>query len=428
MGYIEIEGGRPLSGQVRVQGSKNAALPVLAATILNPGRTVLHHCPRIRDVEAMLDILENLGCKTGWEEDTLWVDAGSLASFTILRNHAERMRSSITLLGSLLGRMRQACIPYPGGCVIGERPINLHLDGLKKMGAEFWESEGQVQARCRELKGDRLVLRFPSVGATENLLLAAVLAKGTTWIIGAAREPEILELCRFLVSMGAKIEGAGSSCIRITGVKRLHDTEYTIVSDRIVAGTYLCAAAACGGEAALSQAPVSQLRGMFPVLWKMGARLYMEGDALVIRAPERCRGVRHIETAPYPGFPTDLQSPLLAALCRARGISTLRENIFEARFKIVEELRSMGAYIRVEGNTAVVEGREHLQGGILTARELRGGAALCIAAACARGSSRVYGCEYIMRGYENVIGDLKNLGVVVRYIPDGIPTECIRDK
>ncbi len=415
MDYIEIEGGRPLSGQVCIQGSKNAALPILAAAILNPGRTVLHHCPRIRDVEAMLEILQNLGCQTGWEEDTLWVDAGSLTSFTILRDHAEKMRSSITLLGSLLGRMKQACIPYPGGCVIGERPIDLHLEGLKKMGVEFLEDEGQVKARCRELLGDRLVLRFPSVGATENLLLAAVLAKGTTWIVGAAREPEILELCRFLISMGAKIEGAGSSRIRVTGVKALHDTEYTIVSDRIVAGTYLCAAAACGGEAALYKAPASQLKGMFPILWKMGAKLHMEGDALVICAPERCQAVKRIETAPYPGFPTDLQSPLMAALCRAKGISSLRENIFEARFKIVEELRSMGAHIRVEKNIAFIQGTEHLEGGTLYARELRGGAALCIAAACARGSSRIYGCEYIFRGYENMIGDLKDLGVVVRY-------------
>ncbi len=414
MEYLQIEGGRPLKGQVRIQGSKNAALPILAAAVLNPGKTILHRCPRIRDVEAMLDILKNLGCKVAWERDTVCIDARGLASYTISREHAKQMRSSITLLGSLLGRTGQAYIPYPGGCVIGERPIDLHIAGLKKMGVEFPESPEGVEARCSRLKGDRLVLGFPSVGATENLLQAAVLAEGTTWIFGAAREPEILELCRFLNSMGAKIAGAGTSRIRITGVKKLHDTEYTIAADRIVAGTYLCAAVACGGEAALLGAPVSHMQGMFPVFWKMGARLHLEGEALVIQAPGRCFGVSGIETLPYPGFPTDLQSPLMAALCRTRGMSSIRENIFEARFKIVEELRSMGARIRVEKNRAFIQGVENLQGGNLYARELRGGAALCVAAACAQGQSRIYDCRYILRGYENVTGDLKNLGIMVQ--------------
>lgn len=414
MEYLEIEGGRTLKGQVRIQGSKNAALPILAAAILHPGRTVLHRCPRIQDVEAMLDILGSLGCRAGWEGDALWIDAGGLSSYTVSQDHAKRMRSSITLLGSLLGRTGQACIPYPGGCVIGARPIDLHIAGLRKMGVEFPESREEVRARCSRLKGDRLVLGFPSVGATENLLLAAVLAEGTTWITGAAREPEILELCRFLNSMGAKITGAGTSRIQVTGVARLHDTEYTIAADRIVAGTYLCAAAACGGEAVLLDAPVSHMQGIFPVFRKMGVRLRTEADALVIKAPERCLAVSGVETAPYPGFPTDLQSPLMAALCRARGISGIRENIFEARFKIVEELRSMGARIQVEKNRACIRGVARLQGGTLYARELRGGAALCVAAACAEGKSRICDCRYIYRGYENVAGDLKNLGIVVQ--------------
>lgn len=414
MEYLEIEGGKPLSGQVRIQGSKNAALPILSAAILNPGRTVLHHCPRIRDVEEMCRILGHLGCRTDWEGESLIIDAGTLDSFVISKYHAEKMRSSITLLGSLLGRMGQACIPYPGGCVIGERPIDLHLKGLERMGVAVKKTEEQVEAKSTGLQGARIFLRFPSVGATENLLLAAVLAQGTTWIEGAAREPEILELCRFLTAMGAQIEGAGERRIRITGVDRLHDAEYTIASDRIVAGTYLMAAAACGGEAALLQAPLSHMQGILPVLRGMGAELFMEPDVLVIRAPERCQGIPSLHTAPYPGFATDMQSPLLAALCRAEGTSRLTENVFEARFKIVEELKAMGAHIRIDKNTAVIEGVPTLKGCQVEAKELRGGAALCIAAASAEGTSRIYGCQYIFRGYENIIGDLKSLGIMIQ--------------
>ncbi|MCI9134630.1 MAG: UDP-N-acetylglucosamine 1-carboxyvinyltransferase [Lachnospiraceae bacterium] len=414
MEYLEIEGGKPLCGQVRIQGSKNAALPILSAAILNRGRTVLHHCPRIQDVKEMCKILTELGCRIGWEGDSLWIQADTLDSFVISKYHAEKMRSSITLLGSLLGRLGQACIPYPGGCVIGERPIDLHLKGLEQMGVQVKRTEEQVEAQSTGIQGARIFLSFPSVGATENLLLAAVLAQGTTWIEGAAREPEILELCRFLEAMGACIEGAGESCIRVMGVKELHDAEYTIASDRIVAGTYLMAAAACGGEAALLQAPLSHMQEILPVLRGMGASFTIEPDMLVIRAPERCRRVENLHTAPYPGFATDMQSPLLAALCRAEGTSRLTENVFEARFKIVEELQAMGAQIHVENNTAVVQGVSQLQGCNVEAKELRGGAALCIAAASARGTSRIYGCQYIFRGYEDIIGDLKSLGIVIQ--------------
>ena len=415
MEYLEIEGGRPLSGQVCIQGSKNAALPILSAAILHGGRSVLHHCPRIRDVEEMQKILRELGCHTGWEGEALWIDASSLDSFVISKKHAEKMRCSITLLGSLLGRLGQAVIPYPGGCVIGERPIDLHLQGLREMGVSFTQGEELVEARCGKLTGTRISLRFPSVGATENLILAAVLAQGDTWILGAAQEPEILELCSFLNALGAKISGAGTPSIRITGVKELHDGEYTIASDRIVAGTYLMAAAACGGQAALLRAPVSHMQGMFPVLHRMGVELSREPGALVVRGPKRCRSVTEIHTAPHPGFPTDMQSPLMAALCGADGVSRITETIFEARFKIVEELRSMGAQIQVEDHTAVITGARKLSGCCVKARELRGGAALCIAAASAQGVTRISGCQYIFRGYENIIRDLKKLGIVIKY-------------
>lgn len=418
MEYLEIEGGRPLAGQVRIQGSKNAVLPVLSAALLHTGRTILHNCPRIQDVEAMLEILRSLGCGVIREGQTLRIDASGLCSHTISEEQAGKMRSSITLLGSLLGRTGQACIPHPGGCIIGERPIDLHLQGLRQLGVEFLETPGQVNARCAHLRGETVALRFPSVGATENLILAAVRADGETCIRGAAREPEIVELCHFLQAMGARITGEGTSCVRIRGVDMLHDTEYTVMADRIVAGTYLCAAAACGGEAVLKDAPAGQLEGVLSLLEQMGSRICREQEQLIIRAPDRGQAVSGICTAPYPGFPTDLQSPFLAALVRARGESSLTETIFEARFKIAKDLCAMGAKIRIDGNTAFVHGVPRLQGCPVYAQELRGGAALCIAAAAAEGESRIYGCRHIFRGYENVIGDLKNLGIVINYRED----------
>lgn len=413
MEYLKIEGGRPLSGQVAIQGSKNAVLPMLSAALLHPGKTTLYHCPRIRDVEVMLEVLRCLGCKWEWKEDCLRIDAEYVHTGCVPENLASCMRSSITLLGSLLSRLGYAYIPSPGGCVIGERPIDLHIRGLEALGAACFCSGDGVEATCDEFKGGSISLRFPSVGATENLILAAVLAKGDTCIRGAAREPEIVELCGLLKAMGARISGAGSPCICIHGVKKLCDAEYRVVPDRIVAGTYLCAAAACGGNVHLKDAPVEQLTGVIPVLKDMGMRFTIGPGEIEASMPFRGRGVLGVETGPYPGFPTDLQSPLLAAMCVAKGRSSISENIFEDRFKIVQELNAMGADICVSGKRAYVDGALNLHGGILHAKDLRGGAALCIAAAAAQGESRIYGCEYIFRGYENVIRDLKNLGIVV---------------
>ena len=411
--YLEIEGGNPLCGEVRIQGSKNAALPILSAALLNPGRTVLRNCPRITDVEIMLEILESFGCRAAWEQDVLILDTSDLHSSQVSEKSGKKMRSSIVLLGSLLGRTGNAFVPYPGGCIIGKRPVDIHLSILRQMGAELEEAEEGLWAVCPHPRGTVLSLPFPSVGATENGILLAALADGITIVENAAREPEVEELCRFLNSMGARIQGAGTSRIVIAGVKKLHDTEFTIVSDRIVAGTYMLMAAAAGGKILLENPPLHHLESVRKVLTHMGVRYEQKEERMLIWSPGRIRGIEQIKTAPYPGFPTDLQSPLMAALTLAEGESRIEETIFEARFKIVEELKRMGAEIETEGRMARIRGVKALHGAEVEAAELRGGAALVAAAAAAKGKSRIYQCSYIERGYENIIRDLQALGVVV---------------
>ncbi len=574
--YLEIEGGSPLCGEVRIQGSKNAALPILSAALLNPGITVLKNCPDISDVSAMLEILEGYGCVTGREKGILFLDASELRPGQAKKECAGKMRSSIMLLGSLLGRLGEVYLPYPGGCVIGRRPIDLHLWALRQMGAEVWEEEEGLRAVCAKPKAAELRLPFPSVGATENILLLAACAEGATVLHNAAREPEITELCRFLRSMGAKITGAGTGTITVTGKRRLHDTEFSVMPDRIVAGTYMLLAACAGGKIRIENPPAghgsllgrlgevylpypggcvigrrpidlhlwalrqmgaevweeeeglravcakpkaAELRLPFPsvgatenilllaacaegatvlhnaarepeitelcrflrsmgakitgagtgtitvtgkrrlhdtefsvmpdrivagtymllaacaggkirienppagqlgivknVLGRMGVRCESFSDSLFLWSPARTKGGVRVTTQPYPGFPTDLQSPLMAALCFSEGESVIEETIFEARFKIAEELMRMGADVSVEGRRAVIRGKRCLEGADLTARELRGGAALCIAAAAAEGRSRISQYQYIARGYENIIRDLQDLGVVIHCI------------
>lgn len=413
MSYLEIEGGHGLGGGIRIQGSKNAALPILSAAILHSGITVLHNCPRIIDVKNMLEILKGFGCRVDWEGDALVIDATSFREGRVEEEYAGKMRSSIMLLGSLLGRTGGAWLPYPGGCVIGKRPIDLHLAALKEMGVEIRESESGIEASCQKPKGAAIRLPFPSVGATENVILLAVLAEGTTVLNNAAREPEIRELCAFLGAMGAKIQGAGGARIVITGVESLHDAEFTIVSDRIVAGTYMLLTAVAGGEAVLKKAPWDQLQSVCDVVGRMGVSCEWQGADVKLVSRRRLRSPGSVKTSPYPGFPTDLQSPLMAALASAKGESQIQETIFEARFKVVEELQKMGADIRVEGQNAKIRGVERLCGARLMAKELRGGAALVLAAAGAKGISRIDGFGYIERGYENIIRDLQALGVVV---------------
>ena len=412
---IEIYGGDPLSGEVRIQGSKNAALPILAAVILHRGITKLHNCPNIRDVTYMVQILEEMGCHVTWSGHTLCVDAKEVHSAWVSPEAGKKMRSSIIFLGALLGRMKEACIPYPGGCVIGARPIDLHKKSMEQMQTSFEEKDGIVYASAPNLLGSSIPLDFPSVGATENIILAAVLAEGRTEILNAAKEPEIVELCEFLNQKGAKITGAGTACIVIEGVSELADSEYCLMSDRIVAGTYLMAVMATRGQCVLKAAPVSQLTKVLEMVQKMGAVITVKAEELSVDGRVASQPLPFAETLPYPGFPTDLQSQLMALLSVAEGESRIAERMFESRFKIAAELRRMGAGIVIAGAEARISGGA-LLGTAVNAPELRGGAALVIAGLCATGKTTIADCHYIERGYEDICGDLQKLGAQIRKI------------
>lgn len=410
MECIEIFGGQPLNGSVKVQGAKNTVLPIMAAAILNHGSSVLHNCPKIMDVYYMVQILEHIGCVTKWEEDTLIIDATTLNSCYIPAQFANKMRSSIFLLGSLLGRFNEAKLPYPGGCVIGERPIGLHLEGLKKLNVVTTEEETELTARVRKLTGGVVNFTFPSVGATENIILAAVCSQGTTRITGAAREPEIIELCRFLNEMGANIAGAGTNEIIVEGVDELHDVEFTIAADRIVAGTYILSALSSGGRVNLVDAPISHISSLLDIITKMGAVYSETKEGLYIDATGKLAAIPFVSTEPYPGFPTDLQSQLMAVLAGIPGESCICENLFEARFKVAKGLNSMGAQITYNDRIAKISGVSKLHGTTVYAEELRGGAALVVAAVGAEGLTLIENRHFIDRGYEDICRDLTYLG------------------
>ncbi|WP_066717884.1 UDP-N-acetylglucosamine 1-carboxyvinyltransferase [Clostridium sp. Marseille-P299] len=414
MSSIELTGGKPLYGELEIQGSKNAVLPILAATILNKGISVLTGCPKISDVFHMTEVLQALGCNITWNENSLVVDATTLAQEEISEEIAKKTRASILFLGALLGRNNRAVVAYPGGCSIGKRPIDLHLKALKEMGVEekFSEDEKLI-CETSELKGNEIYLNFPSVGATENIILAAVLASGTTVIHGAAMEPEIVALCDFLVSAGAKIEGIGTSRIKVIGVKQLNDTSYHVPKDRIVAGTYLTLVASTGGKVLLHGVKENELAAVLFELKKAGLKLRLVEDHCYIERTERLKPLQ-IETKPFPAFPTDMQSQFMAMLCTADGESTLIENIFEARFLIIDELKKLGAKITVYENRAIITGVEKLTGANITAKELRGGAALVIAGLTAMGSTIVENTDYIYRGYEDICKDLRQLGAQIK--------------
>ncbi|MEZ3505023.1 MAG: UDP-N-acetylglucosamine 1-carboxyvinyltransferase [Lachnospiraceae bacterium] len=410
---LYINGPQRMHGELLIQGSKNAALPILAAAVLGTGIFILHHCPRISDVEHMLEMLEDAGCRVKWEGHMLIVDTRYLDNYQVNGNGAGKMRSTVTLLGSILGRMHRVAIPYPGGCTIGKRPIDLHLKGLEQLGAVFEHQEHALVGSAQRLHGAEVYLDFPSVGATENILLASVLADGMTTIHGAAMEPEIVELASFLRKMGAKVRGDGTPVILIEGVKTLHAAEYIIPSDRIVAGTYLFGAMMTKGEARLLHVPMAHLGNIPKLLQQMGALVETEEDCIYVNMKRQCSSLPYVVTAPFPGFPTDLQSALVAALSTASGMSFIEEKIFEARFQIVPELQKMGASIASEESFALIDGNARLRGARVEAKELRGGAALIMAALAAEGETCIYGMEYVRRGYEDINGDLKKLGIVI---------------
>lgn len=416
MSKIKIEGGRPLQGEILVQGSKNGALPILAATVLSGRKILLKNCPMISDVEDMLTILSSLGCSVHREETDIYVDASCINSCVVSKALAEKMRSSILLLGALLGRLGEACIPYPGGCVIGARPVDLHLSGLAQMGISICEEDTFIQGKGKPL-GGKVNLPMSSVGATENLLLAAAGAKGLTVLSGCAKEPEIIALCEFLKCIGVGIEGIGTADIIVRPPKKFQDAQYIIPGDRIVAGTYVLAAAATGGQISLTGVDEIGWRGqLYPYSMLNLQTDYEESSkTLRVKAPKKLHNIVFLDTAPYPGFPTDLQSQMLAVLTCAEGVSFLQENIFEQRFKIIDELVKMGASVQKERNIVMIKGVSCLKGTNLTTRELRGGAALVIAALMAHGTSEITGVSYIERGYEDICRDLQMLGGNIEY-------------
>lgn len=413
MDAMTIDGGRPICGTAFMHGAKNAVLPLMAATLLTE-KTTLYNCPALSDVFAAADILENFGCKVAHEGDTLKVDAeGEIVCRELPESLSREMRSSILFLGAMLARCKRARISFPGGCEIGPRPVDLHISGLRKLGAVISEEGGMLDCRVEgRLVGTSVALPFPSVGATENLLLAAATAKGDTIITNAAREPEIGELARFLNRCGADIAVSGDR-IRIRGVKELHGCEYTVIPDRIETATYLSAVAATGGEALLKNTEPEHLSAVLPFFEDMGCRLGLCENGIEIKAPKRLSSVGVIKTMPYPGFPTDAQAPVMAALCLSRGSTMFIETIFESRYKHVGELVRMGANIRTEGRVALVEGVEFLSGAPVRCTDLRGGAALAVAALAARGRTVLSDIHHIERGYCDFAGQLRNMGAEI---------------
>jgi len=383
----------------------------MAATILATDKCTLKGCPRIADVFHMQRLLESLGCNTRWEEDAMRINPEKVCSGDLQGDAVKGMRSSLTLLGALLGRCKKAFLDYPGGCVIGERPIDMHIRALEQMNVHFLQNESRMFAWTEELCGADIVLECPSVGATENIILAAVLANGKTTISGAAREPEVVALCDFLVACGARLTGAGTDLICIEGVESLRGVEYDIPRDRIVAGTYLLACMAAGGEVLLQETPTEQLTEVFRIAGQMGAGLQIGKDEVYVQAPAKLTTVESICTEVYPGFPTDLQSQVLAVLAKADGNSRITETIFENRFRIVPELNRMGAKVQVhDGKTAYIAGQDSLHGTEVFAQELRGGAALVVAGLSAQGETTIKDISYINRGYVNICRDLRELG------------------
>ena len=413
----EIDGGRPLVGEVSIQGSKNAVLPMMAASLLADGVTVIRHVPEIEDVFSMMGILESLGCKCSLEKGVLTVDTKASSGHRIPEEYVGKMRSSCLLLGPLLAGRGEAVTYYPGGCVIGKRPIDLHLYALKRLGASFFEAGGMILARADRLRGARIRFSYPSVGATENAILAAVTAEGETEIENCAREPEIMELCRFLAAMGARIRGAGKSRIAVEGVRRLYPAEFFLGGDRICAGTYLAAAAMTAGDVTVMGAEPEDLREPVYILRRMGADISIKEREKEIRLRMDQRpGPVSLCTGPYPGFPTDLQSVFLAAASVACGESRITETVFEARFAAAALLRQFGARIRIEGQTAVALGTYPLRPGIADAPDLRGGAALVLAGLAADGLSIIGSCRHIQRGYEDLCRDLGSLGAEICWL------------
>ncbi len=419
MSEIKINGGRRLSGSIDVQGAKNSVLPVLAATILCNGESVVHNCPSLSDVETSLKILNRLGCRCKKENNTVIVDSSTVSGCEIPENLMREMRSSVVFLGAIIGRTGGAIISSPGGCELGPRPIDLHLSALSKMGVVITEEHGFLHCTTPNgIIGTEINLTFPSVGATENIILAATLAKGVTTIHNAAKEPEISDLADFLNRAGAKIYGCGSDTISIYGVEKLFSTEHTIIPDRIVAATYMACVAMTGGNAQINGIMPSHMVAILSAFRESGCNITVNGKKLNISANRRLSRIGEIRSLVYPGFPTDAGPIVIAMLTLSQGTSVFVENIFENRFRYVDELKRLGAKINIQGKIAVIEGVNQLSGAGCKATDLRGGAALICAGIAAKGTTRVGEIHHIQRGYDNIVDTLKQLEADIEYIKD----------
>ena len=413
MDKLVIEGGVPLTGVIKVSGSKNAALPILFAAILAEESVTITNVPDLRDIHTTINLLTVLGCDCHFEKGQVRITPGTLlpeAPYDLVRT----MRASVLCLGPLLARIGQARVALPGGCAIGARPVDQHLKGLELMGASFQLEEGYIIGRCRKLTGAHITFDMPTVGGTENLLMAAALAEGETILENVAREPEVVDLANFLCACGARITGQGTSTIRIKGVSSLHSATYPVMSDRIEAGTFLVAAGITGGELLLNNCPYEELEAVILKLRSMGMEITPQGEGVLARCCSAPLRGTDVKTQPFPGFPTDMQAQLMALMCLAQGASVVEESIFENRFMHVQELMRMGAQIKISGHTAMVRGVQKLTGAPVMASDLRASASLVLAGLAAQGTTEVRRIYHLDRGYEHIEYKLNAVGARIR--------------
>lgn len=413
MDKFVIKGGNALNGEVIIPSAKNSYLPILAATILCEEKIILHNCPYYSDIKNMCALLEHLGAKVKRFGSDLIIDSSKITSYKIPAYLSGCIRSSIFSLGSILGRCKKAVVAYPGGCEIGARPIDLHIKGLRALKVKIKDRHGYLNCDGRNLTGGTITLDMPSVGATENIMLAGVLAKGETKIINSAKEPEIVDLQNFLNSMGAKVSGAGTSVITIKGVSSLHSTEYTPIPDRIITGTILLSTIMTGGKVTIKNSKPEHIQALLSKLDNNSCKVSIENDRIIVESDKRPLSIHKIETAPFPGFATDLQPQVMSLQTISKGTSIIVENLFETRFKHVPQLHKMGADIVVKDRTAIINGATQLFGAEVTATDLRGGAALVMAGLVAKGTTVVHNVKYIDRGYENFEKMLSSLGAEI---------------
>jgi len=416
MDKLVISGGRPIIGQVEISGAKNAAVAILpVAIIASKGKCIIENIPDIEDVNCIERILENLGCKIKREKNSVSIDSTNITSIDANTEDVRRMRASYYLIGALLARFKKARVELPGGCPIGVRPIDQHIKGFEALGATVTIENGAVNVQADRLIGTSVYFDVVSVGATINVMSAATLAEGTTILENSAKEPHVVDVANFLNSMGANIKGAGTDVIRIIGVKELTGCNYSVIPDQIEAGTFMIAAAACGGEVTINNVIPKHLESISAKLIEMGAEVYEGGDSVTVKAKGRLKAV-NIKTLPYPGFPTDVQQPMNTLLSVSEGRSIINESIWEARFKHVDELKKMGANIKVSGSVATVDGVSKLTGTVVTASDLRAGAALVIAGLIAEGTTEILGIEHIDRGYPNIEEKFRSIGADIRRV------------